>query len=89
MVRSTFSKEQLHEPQHSYGRTTMVSERGPVHFGDPGRVKRQAAPGHTASWTVWFFTEKSKATRAGRSGGTAGITGLVSQGGSADTRGEA
>ena len=65
----------------------MVSERGPVHFGDPGRVKRQAAPGHTTSWTVWFFTEKSKATRAGRSGGTAGIASLESQGGSADTRG--
>ena len=54
------------------------SASGEEHFGDPGRVKRQVEPGHTTSWTVWFFTEKIKGTRAGRSGGTARITGLVS-----------
>lgn len=88
MVRSTFSQEKLHEPQHPRAEQRL-SASGEEHFGDPGRVKRQAAPGHTAPWTVRFFTEKSKATGAGQSGGTAGITGLVSQGDSADARGEA
>lgn len=89
VVRSTFSHQEKlpQRPQAPQSRTTMVSERE-EHFGDPGRVKRQAAPGHTASWTVRLFTEKSKATRAGQSeAAAAGITGLVSQGDSADARG--